>query len=155
MLLLNKIIVTVFGSGFFPKAPGTAGSFLAAIIFYLFHQFLDHDLVLGVSLVVIYLIAWVSINAMEKIWEHDDSRIVIDELIGLWVVMLFIPYTLLNLVLAFLLFRFFDILKPLGIRKIDQELNSAAGVILDDVLAGVYANLCLQAIVIFILPLIK
>lgn len=86
------------------------------------------------------------IKALEEEWGEDPSKVVIDETVGLWISMLFIPINTYTLILAFILFRFFDILKPLGIRKLDQLKNSW-GVMLDDILAGVYANMVLQLIV--------
>jgi phosphatidylglycerophosphatase A len=78
-------------------------------------------------------------------WGHDPSKVVIDETLGFWISILFLPLNVQTLIGGFILFRFFDIVKPLGIRKIDN-LNSPYAVMLDDVLAGIYANLVLQAV---------
>lgn len=75
---------------------------------------------------------------MEAEWGHDPSKVVVDEIVGVWIAMLFVPFSLLNLFLAFGLFRVFDIWKPLGIRRM-EKLKGGWGVMMDDVLAGIYS----------------
>ena len=91
-------------------------------------------LIIAVTLIGVY-----STQKVTPEWGDDPSKVVVDEFVGILVTMLFVPVTHLNLWMAFALFRFFDILKPLGIRTVDKKLKSAWGVMLDDVLAGVYA----------------
>ncbi len=81
---------------------------------------------------------------VEPDWGKDSSRVVIDEVAGMWVGMLLIPVTGPNLLVGLVLFRFFDIVKPLFIRDMEQ-LPGGVGVMMDDVLAGLYTNLLLQA----------
>lgn len=81
-------------------------------------------------------------------WGKDPSKVVIDEVIGMWITMIFIPFSWTNLLFGFILFRFFDIAKPLGVRKM-ENLKGGTGVMMDDVLAGIYANIVLQVIVYF------
>lgn len=81
---------------------------------------------------------------VEPAWGKDSSRVVIDEVAGMWVGMLLVPVTGPNLLVGLLLFRFFDIAKPLFIRNMEQ-LPGGVGVMMDDVLAGLYTNLLLQA----------
>lgn len=89
-----------------------------------------------------------SADRVEEIWGKDHNRVVIDEVAGMCITLLFVPlkwqYTLIGLVL----FRFFDILKPFGIRKL-EELPGGWGVMADDVLAGIYANIILQLVMVF------
>ena len=85
---------------------------------------------------------------MESEWGKDPKQTVIDEMIGLSIAVLGLPLSWPYLLGAFILFRFFDIAKPLGIRQL-EEAPKGWGVMLDDVLAGVYANICLQFIYIF------
>ena len=87
---------------------------------------------------------------LEGEWGHDPSRVVIDETIGIYITYLFMPFSWTNVVLGFVLFRAFDIIKPLGVKAIDTKLHSPFSVMLDDILAGVYAFLTLQAILYFI-----
>ena len=84
-----------------------------------------------------------SAQKLEPEWGHDPSRITVDELVGVWVAMLGVPVNWLNLLLAFGLFRLFDIWKPLGIRKL-EKLPGGWGVMVDDVAAGVAAGVCLH-----------
>ncbi|MFD1467111.1 phosphatidylglycerophosphatase A [Hymenobacter caeli] len=81
---------------------------------------------------------------VEPAWGKDSARVVIDEAAGMWVAMLCVPVTGPNLLAGLALFRFFDIAKPLGIRKM-EDLPGGVGVMLDDVLAGVYSNALLRA----------
>ena len=74
----------------------------------------------------------------QPVWGHDPSRIVADEMIGLWIAMIAVPFSWLNLALAFGLFRLFDIWKPMGIRRM-EKFPGGWGVMLDDVLAGLYS----------------
>ena len=83
---------------------------------------------------------------METVWEHDSNRIVIDEVLGMMITLAFLPNDILYIITGCVLFRFFDIAKPLGIRRA-ESLPRGLGVMADDVLAGVYAHLILWAIV--------
>jgi phosphatidylglycerophosphatase A len=132
-----------FGSGYFPKAPGTAGT-LAAIPLFLGLSLLSpltYALVtLGCLLVGIYLCQRTS----KALGVEDHPAIVWDEFVGLFITMLFAPVNVLTVVLGFVFFRFFDILKPWPVSVIDTRLKGGLGVMLDDVIAGAYALLCLQ-----------
>jgi phosphatidylglycerophosphatase A len=138
--IINKIALILasgFGSGYSPVAPGTAGSLLAVIIWWLAPQVWW----LRASLLVISLILGIwSATEAEKKWGHDNGRIVIDEVAGMWITLLFLPKVFLVYLIAFLLFRAMDIIKPLGARQI-QNLKGGWGVVADDVLAGIYANI--------------
>ena len=101
------------------------------------------QIILIVITIAVLLIGVRSIRKLENTWEHDSQQIVIDEVVGVWIAMLFIPITWFNFLLAFILFRIFDIAKPFFIKKLDQ-LKSSWSIMLDDVVAGVYANLVLQ-----------
>ena len=81
-----------------------------------------------------------SSNKLIADWGKDPSRIVIDEVVGMWIAMLFVPNNYIALLLAFVLFRFFDIVKPLFIKRL-EKINGGWGIMLDDVAAGIYANI--------------
>jgi phosphatidylglycerophosphatase A len=83
---------------------------------------------------------------MDGVWGKDSSKVVIDEVAGMLITLLFIPVTVNNLMVGLLLFRFFDIAKPLGIRKM-EDLPKGWGVMADDVLAGIYAHIVLLVLV--------
>jgi phosphatidylglycerophosphatase A len=156
---IAKTIATSFGFGYAPFGPGTFGTALGLIVYvilaYAFgivdtqSQTPNLDLLL-IGLVVIFtsLGTW-SARILESEWGHDPGKIVIDETIGVWITILFIPFSWINVLLAFVIFRFFDILKPLGIRAIDEKLHSPFSVMLDDIVAGIYSAITLQVIVYF------
>ena len=156
---IAKIIATSLGFGYAPFGPGTFGTALGLIIYvmvaYTFNivdsnsQSLNLNFLL-IALVIIFtwLGTW-SARLLEPEWGHDPGKIVIDETIGVWITILFIPFSWVNVMLAFVIFRFFDILKPLGIRAIDEKLHSPFSVMLDDIVAGIYSALTLQLIVYF------
>jgi len=151
---IYKIIATFFGAGYIPFAPGTFGAFFGCIFLWLcdqfkFISFYKNPLVLVAMILFATTLGIFVSNKLEKEWGKDASKIVIDEAVGLWVTMLFVPFNWLNILLAFGLFRFFDIAKPFGVRKL-ENLKGGLGVMADDILAGIYANIILQ-IILFIL----
>jgi len=89
-----------------------------------------------------------SSNVVSRIWGKDPARVVIDEVAGMCISLLLVPVTIKYVVAALILFRFFDIAKPLFIKKL-EKLPGGWGIMLDDVLAGVYANIVLQAVLWF------
>ncbi len=93
-----------------------------------------------------FLSVWISENAERFFGKKDDQKIVIDEIIGFLITMLWVPRTLLFVIIGFFLFRFFDILKPFPIRRLEKGFKGGFGVVLDDVVAGVYGNIILHLI---------
>lgn len=146
-----KIIATGFGSGYAPVAPGTAGALIACGILWVLQLVMPEQFSGGweqahwllLLTFVFFLLGIKSAGEVEKDWGHDASRVVVDEMVGVWIAMLGVPFTWPNLLLAFVLFRVFDIWKPLGIRKLER-LSGGWGVMMDDVLAGVYAAILLH-----------
>lgn len=140
--LFHIMIASGFGSGFSPFAPGTAGALVAVAIWtVLFYTIPFTTLLIVTSLLVVLFTAagvW-SADVLEPEWGKDPSRVVVDEMVGVWIALLAVPENNVWYILfAFLLFRFFDIFKPLGIRKMEQ-LDGGIGVMADDILAGVYS----------------
>lgn len=140
-----KIIGSGFGSGYSPLAPGTMGAVVGCGMLWAFQSYLPAYFSgptawvgLSVLILVFFFFGVKSADELEAEWGHDPSKIVVDEMVGVWVAMLFVPFNLTNLFLAFVLFRIFDIWKPLGIRRM-EALKGGWGVMMDDVLAGVYA----------------
>lgn len=135
-----------FGSGLVKKAPGTAGSFLA-LIFYFPLSLLPLWMYI-VNLIVSFLLGiYVCGAASARLKIKDASVIVWDEFLGLWIALLFVPSGWYFIVLTFLLFRVFDILKPWPIGYLDRELEGGIGIMLDDVAAGLFALITLQLFV--------
>ncbi len=137
-------IGTVLGSGYTPVAPGTAASFVAALLYYFF---IPSQPSLKVLVLMFFFIGVAVSFYMEKYEGKDAPLIVIDELVGQWIAYLFLPKTLPLLLAGFILFRIFDIFKPYPINVL-QKLKGGWGVMFDDVLAGIYANLLLRIIIL-------
>lgn len=144
--IFHIIIATGFGTGFSPVAPGTAGALLATVVWvglsFLFSPL--YLLITTVILIVVFtILGIISANALELEWGKDPSRVVVDEMVGVWIVLLAaLPDKIYQIILAFILFRFFDILKPFGIRKM-ESLKGGLGVMMDDILAGIYGLIIL------------
>lgn len=128
-----------FGSGLAKKAPGTLGTLAAIPVYWLFAQtnlFVYSLLTLIVTLAGI----WICGIAAKKLDEHDFGGIVWDEIAGYLITMWLVPCSWQAVVLGFVLFRFFDILKPWPIKWVDRQVHGGLGIMLDDVLAGIFAS---------------
>jgi phosphatidylglycerophosphatase A len=134
-----------FGSGLMPIAPGTWGT-LAAIPIYLLLMSFSPIVYLLVTAALFILGVWVSERVSRDLGEHDYSGIVWDEVIGYLLTMTCAPRGWVWMILGFLLFRVFDILKPYPISLIDRQVVGGFGIMLDDVLAAIPAWLILQGI---------
>jgi phosphatidylglycerophosphatase A len=143
------ILATGFGAGYSPIAPGTAGTLVAIPIYY-FLSDIPSPLYEITLMGFFFLSVWISENAEAFFGKKDDPRIVIDEVMGFLITMLWLPKTIPFIILGFFLFRFFDILKPYPIRLLERRLKGGWGVVLDDGMAGVYANIILHLISLFI-----
>ena len=133
------------GSGASPWAPGTVGTLAAIIPWFWFAQ-LSLPYYLLMLLVTTLIGIWLCGRTSEDLGVHDHGGIVWDEFVGFWITMLAAPVGLVWLVLGFVLFRLFDILKPWPIRWLDKHVHGGLGIMLDDILAGVFAFISLQAI---------
>lgn len=140
--IIHYIIGTALGSGFSPVAPGTAGSLLGILIFW----FIPLEVTWQIFLAAVFLFTGVwSSEFIEKEKGKDPQIIVIDEVVGQWIALLFIPREMTWFIAAFLLFRLFDIFKPYPINN-SQSIGGGWGIMIDDVIAGIYANIILQII---------
>ncbi len=139
--IFHIVIATGFGSGFSPFAPGTVGAALATLMWYILSMFLSSPFFLyaTILLIVVFSVLGVlSTNVLEPVWGKDPSCIVVDEMVGVWIALLaVIPVDWRYMLLAFVLFRLFDIFKPFGIRKL-EKIEGGIGVMMDDILAGIY-----------------
>ncbi len=128
-----------FGSGLAKKAPGTFGTLAAIPLYWLFAQ---ADLLAYSLLTLFVTVVGVPICglAAEKLGEHDFGGIVWDEIAGYLITMWLAPFTWQAMIAGFILFRIFDILKPWPIKWIDQQVHGGLGIMLDDVLAAVFAG---------------
>ena len=144
---LQKNLVLFFASGcysgFSPGAPGTTGSVIGVALFW-FLSSLSFPLYILTVTSFVFLSIWCAARASAIFQKKDPSQVVIDEIAGYLVTMAAVPPTWGYIVAGFLLFRVLDIVKPYPIRWIDQNVAGGYGIVLDDVLAGVYANIILQ-----------
>jgi len=134
-----------FGSGLSPKAPGTAGTIVALLLYLPLSQ-LSLPLYIVVTAVATLVGIWLCGVTSRDLGVHDHGGIVWDEFAGFWITMIAAPAGWIWLVLGFILFRVLDILKPWPIKWVDSKIHGGIGIMLDDVLAGIMAALCLQAI---------
>lgn len=152
---ITTAIATALGAGYSPVAPGTAGSAFGLALAFLFahsswggaiggavHPWLSGYFWLMVSLFMAGV--WASGRAEVVFGQKDCGKIVIDEVVGMLLTLYLLPASWLYLITGFFAFRFFDIVKPFPARRIDKSMEGGLGVMLDDVVAALYANLCLQ-----------
>jgi phosphatidylglycerophosphatase A len=144
---LIKFFGTGFFSGFFPFASGTFGSVVAALVFFI-PVFSKWYFLLGL-ITVFFVIGVFTSGKIEQIVGQDPSIVVIDEFIGMWISLLFLPITFVTVFLAFVFFRIFDIFKPFPANFYNNKTGGLA-IIMDDVFAGIYANLVLQILFLII-----
>lgn len=138
------LLVTGFGSGFAPRAPGTWGSLAALLIWWLCLAGLAWPVQLAVIAFTLLLGTWLVGRVGRRYGVGDDPGIVVDEFVGLWLALLAAPAAVLPAVLGFALFRLFDIWKPGPVRLAERRTPGALGVMLDDVVAGGLAAVVLQ-----------
>lgn len=139
-----------FGSGAMPFAPGTFGTLMAVPV-YLLMGSLDLWLYLLITLLLAIVGVWLCHVTARDLGVHDHSGIVWDEIVGYLITMIAAPPGWQMMLLGFILFRFFDILKPWPIRWVDRRVPGGLGIMLDDVLAGTFAALVLQISAHFVL----
>ncbi|WP_115717457.1 phosphatidylglycerophosphatase A family protein [Gallaecimonas mangrovi] len=137
-----------FGSGLAPKAPGTFGS-LAAIPLFLVLSLLPWPAYALVTVLAIYGGIYICARASRDMGVHDHSAIVWDEVAGMLITLFLAPVTWQWLLVGFLLFRFFDVLKPWPISWCDRHLHGGFGIMIDDVLAGVVSFVLMQLLLHF------
>ncbi len=138
-------MATLFGAGNVPGAPGTVGSLLGLMLYVMVSSSGGLQVVVMVFALLLVFSVWSSTLAAQQLKQKDPSCIVIDEVVGMWTTLIGTQSHGPMLLAGFLLFRAFDIFKPFPIRKI-ESLPGGWGIVLDDVLAGVYANISLRII---------
>lgn len=156
---INKSFLTMFGIGNSKYAPGTVASFVTCLIYIWIYTFQLSILLLILSVFIIFIFSVYSIdNFKQSFFEIDSKDIVIDEFIGQSIPVLTIysfveknnlDHFILYTFFSFIFFRIFDIWKPYPINRIDKEMKNGLGVVLDDVVAGLYSVLVLLVIILF------
>jgi len=141
---LATVLATGFGSGYSPIAPGTAGTAVGLLLF-LPLQLLPAGAQLAATVVTFVVGVFAGTHVARRASLKDPGIVVIDEIVGLWVSLLFLPFTPAVAALGFLLFRLLDMVKPYPARQF-EALPDGLGIMADDVMAGIYANLLLRVI---------
>ena len=136
------ILAFGFGTGLSPVAPGTVGS-LVGVLFAWLTLDLGLPLQLGVAAAISLSGVWICGESARRIGVHDHGGIVWDEIAGMYITLLAAPPTVAGWILAFVLFRAFDIAKPWPIRDLDHRLGGGVGIMLDDLAAALYALILL------------
>jgi len=154
---INILFLSMFAVGRSKYAPGTVASFITSLIFIFFYNFQINILFLIIGVCLIFIYSVYAIDLFKNSFTEIDAReIVIDEFIGQAIPILTIynffeqqdvGYFIIYTFVSFILFRFFDIIKPYPINIIDKNMKNGFGVILDDIIAGIYSSLILLTIV--------
>ena len=143
-----KIVASIFGIGYVGKGGGTIAASIYCIIWLLLPAGYSNTFwQVIITIFVISIGVWCS-NYVDNVWGKDSSKVVIDEVAGMAISLLYVPQNFYNLVFGLILFRFFDIVKPFGIKKL-ESLPKGWGVMADDILAGIYALIVMQLLLQF------
>ena len=141
---VEKLLGSGFYSGYIKTASGTWGSF-AGLIIYLIPGFENPSLM--ILMISLFILIGVPIaTKFESIYGNDPKECTIDEIVGMWITLLFLPKKIWWIILAFIIWRVLDIVKPFPARRFDR-LHGGAGIMLDDVVSALYVNLVLQGAV--------
>jgi phosphatidylglycerophosphatase A len=143
-----RLLGTVFFTGYFPVAPGTAGSAVALAAFWLLPFTANGTIAISFALAGLFL-GIPAADWLEQQHGDDPSLVVFDEAVGMWLALVFLPKIWWVALSAFLLFRLFDIVKPQPARYFDRT-RGGAGIMMDDAVAGVYANIVMQVVLFFV-----
>jgi phosphatidylglycerophosphatase A len=137
------VVATAFGAGYSPIAPGTAGSLVGLALFWPLQRTGEWTQV-AVTVLAFFAGVAASTRLAQRIGRKDPGAAVVDEVVGMWLSLLFLPFTPTTAVAGFVLFRILDVVKPWPARQF-ESLPGGWGIMADDVMAGIYANLLLRA----------
>lgn len=138
---LTKFVGSGFFTGYAPYATGTAGSAIGLAFFFIpnFHE----PFILIPATAILFYLGGLAADKMEKVYGQDPSVVTVDEVVGMWLSLWFIQPTPVNLLLAFVIFRVLDILKPYPAQTFDRK-QGGWNIMIDDVIAGIYTNVIIQ-----------
>ena len=146
---IYKFIATFFGIGYIGKGAGTVAAVFVCMLLYVGVKFNFYsDNLLYLFTIAVFVSGILVSGKVEKSWGKDNKRVVIDEVLGMTVTVFLLPINLFTLTTGLILFRFFDIAKPLYIHRL-EALKGGWGVMLDDLAAGIYSNIILQVLSYF------
>lgn len=149
---IKIFFATGFLTGYFPVASGTIASFVALLLFLFIPHFSAPKILIPVTILFTFLGIYAS-DFAEKIYGFDPPEVVIDEFVGMWLTMFFIPPSFFLSAIGFILFRVFDIVKPFPVRQ-SQSLKGGWGIMIDDLIAGFYSLVILHLLML-IFPEVK
>ena len=156
MRRITNIFVSLFYSGYFKIYPGTFGSFISILILFpvIKYKFLSFEIFIIFFLLIFILSLFFISKFSTYTKSHDSGFIVIDEFLGIYIIFIFYDYVfiyndILTIILIFTIFRFFDITKIFPANIIDKKMNNALGVLLDDIVAGVYTIVAIVVLNVF------
>lgn len=141
----HQLLALGFGAGLLKPAPGTWGT-LAAVPFYLLMAQLSTVGYIALTVLACVVGVWICHRCAQDVGVHDHSSIVWDEFAGFFVTMILIEPTAFNIALGFALFRFFDIVKPWPISWLDRKVHGGLGIMLDDIVAGLFSLAALHLV---------
>jgi len=149
---VEKLLGSGFYAGYLPKAPGTWGSFFALIIYFI-PGFENPSLM--IFMISLFILIGVPIaDKFEAVYGKDPKECTIDEVVGMWITLLFLPKKIWWIILAFLIWRVMDIIKPFPVRNL-EKIKGGWGVILDDILAGIYSFITIQLVIFYFNKIVK
>jgi phosphatidylglycerophosphatase A len=140
----TKLFASALFSGYAPVASGTVGSAVGVAI-YLIPGF-ESLACIGPFILIVFIVGLKVAAIMEQRYGHDPSEVTIDEVVGMWISLFLLPKKIFVVLAAFFLFRFLDIVKPFPAHKFDA-MHGGFGIMMDDVVAGIYANIIIQLII--------
>lgn len=144
----TRFLATGFFAGYSPVIPGTAGSLVGLLLYAI--PGMENTLTLSAASLLVLLVGTFVSAKMEKQYGEDPSIVVIDEVVGMWISLLILPKNLLVALMAFVWFRVYDTIKPPPARQLER-LQHGWGIMLDDVAAGIYANITVR-IILYLFP---
>jgi len=146
MIKIHALIASVLGIGYVGKGGGTIAAVVFCIIWFLLPAGYDqNNWQILITLLIVIIGTWSSC-AVDPMWGKDSSKVVIDEIAGMAIALLFVPHKIVFVISSLIAFRFFDIVKPLGVKKL-EALPTGWGVMADDILAGLYALAVTQLLI--------
>ncbi|MBM4159876.1 MAG: phosphatidylglycerophosphatase A [Ignavibacteria bacterium] len=142
---LTKAFGSAFFSGYSPAASGTVGTAVGLAIYFI--PGFEQVFIILPACLIVFLLGIRAAGSMERAYGHDPGEVTIDEVLGMWISLLFLPKSLLIAFVAFFLFRILDIVKPFPARRFDDK-KGGLGIMADDVICGIYTNIILQILVV-------
>ena len=145
--IFEKAFGSVLFSGYFPFASGTVSS-LVALLIYLIPGF-NNPIFMIIVIILFTILGWITATKFENVYGKDPHECTIDEFVGTWISLLFVPQKIIYLISAFLIWRFLDIVKPFPARQL-EDLSGGAGIMLDDIVSSIYALILIHIIIYFV-----